>query len=196
MPDYGPHLFQTLPHGNRFGKASSRTGSAARLSTRSLGLGADGGPCRGQIPQLSHRDRRQRVSLPGRLRRLPAADDRDLAQRWLLERRHLADGSGKRRGLGRRSGQPSTSARSRAFATASASARCKTWASRRSTAAAGWEAACCSRPCKAFNGPDYAKRSWKSLRRTKGAIRLYRRMGFYKARTVYKAVEMVSCAAR
>ncbi len=29
-----------------------------------------------------------------------------------------------------------------------------------------------------------------------GAIRLYRRLGFYKARTVYKAVELVSCGAR
>lgn len=29
-----------------------------------------------------------------------------------------------------------------------------------------------------------------------GAIRLYRRLGFYKARTVYKAVEMTACAAR
>jgi ribosomal protein S18 acetylase RimI-like enzyme len=29
-----------------------------------------------------------------------------------------------------------------------------------------------------------------------GAIRLYRRLGFHKARTVYKAVEMVTCAAR
>ena len=106
--------------------------AAARLSAAGLAAGAAGRSCGSEVPQLPPRDRRRRVHVPRRARRLPSADAGDQSQG------RFPAGGDVAGGLHERTARSSTAARFRAFARRTSMVRFRTSASRRRIADAAW----------------------------------------------------------
>ena len=129
-------LFQAIPHGDRPpGPLVRRRRIAARLPAAGLGSRSDRRARGSQVLQLSARDRRRRICLPGRLRRLLQADVGDQRPRRFPGRGDVAC-----RVRGRRHASRSISAgRFKASAFRVDWVAFRTSASRRRIDAAAWE---------------------------------------------------------